>query len=118
MAAFPTLRTGAVMQYPGSRTVQFSNQTVRFLDSSEQRYRLAASPLHRWEIKLDQLDPTEIGIIQAFFAAQQGAFVSFAFTDPWDGTVYPNCCMDGAIASDWRDDLRAQTALAVQELRS
>ena len=36
---FPTLKTGAVMQYPGKRILQFSTDVVRFLDGTEQRYR-------------------------------------------------------------------------------
>ena len=96
MASFPQLKTSAVAQYPARRTAIFRNQSVRFLDGREQRYRDSAGALRRWEIRLQQLDEGEAAAIEEFFAAQQGAFGSFEFTDPWDGQVYPNC----SLASD------------------
>jgi len=99
MATFPTLKTNAVAQYPVNRALRFQNQTVRFLDGTEQRYRDWAGPLHRWEIRLSQLDEGEMDALEAFFTANQGSFASFAFTDPWDGTVYANC----SLASDGLD---------------
>ena len=39
MASFPQLKTSAVAQYPARRTAIFRNQSVRFLDGREQRYR-------------------------------------------------------------------------------
>ena len=118
MASFPTLKTGAVAQYPASRAFQYSNQALRFLDATEQRYRLAGSPLHQWEIKLDQLDPGEIGVLQNFFVNQQGEYLSFSFTDPWDGTIYPNCSIDGVLEAGWQDDFQTKTSLVVKEIRT
>lgn len=96
MATFPKLKTGAVAQYPASRSFRFQNQILRFLDGADQRYRDSAGPLLSWEIRLDQLDETEMAGLQAFFLANQGSFVSFAFTDPWSAQVYQNC----SLASD------------------
>jgi hypothetical protein len=96
MATFPQLKTGAVAQYPATRTFRFQNQILRFLDGTDQRYRDSAGPLYAWEIRLDQLDETEMAEMQAFFLANQGSFASFAFTDPWSGQVYQNC----SLASD------------------
>jgi phage-related protein len=103
MASFPNLKTSAVAQYPARRALQFQNQTVRFVDGSEQRYRDSAGPLHRWEIRLQQLDEREIAAIEQFFAEQQGAFGEFAFTDPWDGQIYPKCSLE-------QDDLELTSA--------
>jgi phage-related protein len=91
MALFPRLKTGAIAQYPLSRREHFQNQTVRFLDGSEQRYRDSAGARIEWEIKLSQLDEGELAAIEEFFLANQGAFGSFSFTDPWDGRVYDDC---------------------------
>src|ERR1700748_2443175 len=91
MSTFPVLKTGAVAQYPAARTLQYSNQVLRFLDGTEQRYRDSAGPLHRWVIRLENLDAGEMAAMEAFFLSSQGGFASFAFTDPWDGTSYPNC---------------------------
>jgi phage-related protein len=91
MAIFPRLKTSAIAQYPVARREQFQNQTVRFVDGSEQRYRDSAGARVEWEIQLSQLDEGELAAIEEFFLANQGAFGSFSFTDPWDGTVYDNC---------------------------
>jgi hypothetical protein len=34
MSAFPALKTGAVLQYPAQRAVQFSTDVVQFIDGS------------------------------------------------------------------------------------
>ena len=91
MATFPKLKTNAIAQYPVSRREQFQNQTVRFVDGSEQRYRDSAGARMQWEIQLSDLDEGELAAVEEFFLASQGAFGSFTFTDPWDGQVYDNC---------------------------
>ena len=94
MATFPKLKTGAVAQYPATRSVRFQNQTLRFLDGQAQRYRDAGKGLLLWEIRLDQLDEGEQAAVEDFFSQNQGAFGSFAFTDPHDGHVYDNCSLE------------------------
>jgi hypothetical protein len=56
MVTFPTLKTGAVMQYPAKATIRYFNQLIHFVDGGEQRYRDYPVPLHEWLIRLDQLD--------------------------------------------------------------
>jgi hypothetical protein len=94
MATFPRLKTNAVAQYPAKRVQRFQNQTLRFVDGTEQRYRDSAGPLHRWEISLRQLDEGEMAEVERFFEGNQGAFGSFTFIDPWDGLVYENCSLE------------------------
>jgi hypothetical protein len=118
MATFPTLKTNAVAQYPANRVIRFQNQTLRFVDGTEQRYRDSAGPLHRWEIRLNQLDDGELAALETFFAANEGAYASFAFTDPWDGTIYPNC----SLQTDGMDlvtlaEMNGGTSLTVVENR-
>jgi len=96
MANFPLLKTGAIAQYPTSKSVRFRNQILRFLDGTDQRYRDCTGPLHTWEIRLDKLDEVEMANIEAFFANNEGSFGAFSFTDPWDGQGYTNC----SLASD------------------
>jgi phage-related protein len=91
MANFPTLKTGAVAQYPADRTRQFSTQVFRFLDGSEQRFPGYGAALRQWTIRLDLLDEAELSNLQGFFLSEEGRAGSFTFTDPWDGTVYSNC---------------------------
>ena len=52
MATFPKLKTSAVAQYPLARREQFQNQTVRFVDGREQRYRDSAGARLEWDIQL------------------------------------------------------------------
>jgi hypothetical protein len=118
MAAFPKLKTNAVTQYPGARTLRFQNQGIRFLDGTEQRYRDSAGALREWTLQLTDLDETEMAALERFFEAEQGAMGSFAFTDPWDGTNYPNC----SLASDSIElvaagELRGATAVRIVENR-
>jgi hypothetical protein len=116
---FPTLKTGAVMQYPGKRTLQFSTDVVRFLDGTEQRYRDYPALLHRWTIQLDLLDESELAAYDQFFVSNQGSFGSFSFTDPWDGTVYASC----SLATDTfgfkvTGEMRGATTVTVCENRT
>jgi hypothetical protein len=116
MASFPTLKTGAVAQYPATRHFRFRNQVVRFLDGTHQRYRDSAGPLHEWEIRLSALDENEISALEQFLELNQGCFGSFTFTDPWDGTVYSNC----SLATDELEfisleEMQGKTSLTVIE---
>ena len=90
-AAFPLLKTGAVAQYPATKTIQHSTFVVRFTDGSDQRYRQYTPELRRWTIKLSLLDERELHALEQFFAAQEGGFAAFSFVDPWTQTVYPSC---------------------------
>ena len=119
MASFPKLKTAAVAQYPATKGLVFRNRLVRFLDGQEQRYRLSAGALHRWEIRLNELDEAEMAAIDGFFWANQGCLEGFTFTDPWDGTLYANC----SLAADEMDltslgEMRGKTSLTVVENRN
>jgi hypothetical protein len=118
MSTFPRLKTTAVAQYPATKTVEFQNRVLRFVDGLEQRYRESAGPLHRWEIRLNELDEGEIAAIDGFFWSNQGRLGSFTFTDPWDGASYSNC----SLSSDELDltslgEMRGKTELTVIENR-
>jgi hypothetical protein len=118
MATFPPLKTGAVAQYPAIKAFCYQNQTVRFVDGNEQRYRDSAGPLHQWTIRLDKLDETEMASLENFFLTNQGSVASFVFIDPWDGTSYPNC----SIGSDKLhissvEELQTSTVVTVIENR-
>jgi hypothetical protein len=117
---FPTLKTGAVMQYPGKRTFQFSTDIIRFLDGTEQRFRDYPSVLHMWTIQLDLLDEGELAALDQFFLSNQGRFGSFSFTDPWDGAVYPNCSLKAdTFGFQLRGEMRGKAAtLTVCENRT
>ncbi len=117
MDSFPTLKTGAVIQYPASRVTQFSSDVIEFLDGSEQRFYVFPQPYHSWIVKLDNLDETELQNIRTFIQDMKGAVGIFTFTDPWDGTTYPNCSLQG---TEWTDSLagpmQVGTSLTIREL--
>ena len=116
MSVFPTLKTGAVTQYPSRRSVQFSTVALQFLDGTEQRFRGYQAPLHEWVIQLSQLDQSELQLLQEFFRDLDGQANNFTFTDPWDATTYASCSfskdqMEAVLAGEWN----ASTVLTIQE---
>jgi len=118
VANFPTLKTGAVAQYPSDRARQFSTQVLRFLDGSEQRFPGYGAPLRRWLIRLDLLDESELVNLEQFFDGQDGRAGVFSFTDPWDGTVYASCSFDhDDLALEFQGQARGKTAVVVKENR-
>src|ERR1700754_4819643 len=88
---FPALKTGALAQYPLQSSTRFSNQAVRFLDGSRQRFPLLAGGLRRWMIRLELLDEAELAAPVAFADDQQNAV--FAFTDPITNAPAANCVL-------------------------
>lgn len=115
MATFPTLKTGAVAQYPASRQVGSTTRVLRFMDGSEQRIRLGRLR-RRWVISLDQLDEGEAAAVMAFVDSIQGSYQEFEFTDPWTGLVYPACHLaDDSVSMDFNDAHMARTTLVISE---
>jgi hypothetical protein len=116
MSTLPTLKTGAVMQYPAQRGLQFSTTALQFVDGSEQRFCNYQALLHRWVVQLSLLDQSELQAFQEFFRSIAGPAGDFAFTDPWDGTNYPSCSlasdsMTAVLAGEWN----GETSLTVLE---
>lgn len=116
MIAFPSLKTGAVMQYPAQRGVQYATVALQFLDGAEQRFRNYAAPIHQWAIQVALLDQAELQTLQEFFRSLDGRAQDFSFTDPWDGTTYSSCSlasdsMKAALAGEWS----GQTTLTIFE---
>jgi hypothetical protein len=119
MTTFPLLKTKAVAQYPATKTVQFRNQALRFVDGTEQRYRDAASPLHCWVIQLSSLDETEMAAVDNFFKQTQGRLGTFSFTDPWDGEVYAGCSLQSdQLTIETTAELQGRTSLTIAENRN
>jgi len=115
MSAFPTLRTGAVAQYPLDRAVRFQTQSVRFMDGSRQSFRLYGTGLRRWKIRLDLLDETELAAVTAFME-QQGTTV-FSFTDPVTGTQATSCVISGqSYGAGTSDEMKANADIEIEEV--
>lgn len=112
---FPALRTGAFAQYPLRRGQRFSTESVRFLDGSQQKFRILAMGLRRWTISLDVLDEQELCALIDFVDAQGSD--AFAFTDPATGDTVARC----AIASEQVDavmvgEIHGQSSIVIEEL--
>jgi hypothetical protein len=119
VATFPVLKSGVVAQYGSSRTRGFSTKIFRFLDGTEQRFQEYGAPLRRWTIRLSLLDEAELTQLESFFASQGGQAGTFAFPDPWDGTVYANCSFgDDRLASQYAGPARGTASTTVKENRS
>jgi hypothetical protein len=96
MAVFPAIGGHAVAQYPSARVAETSTSVLRYVDGSEQRFRNRATAATGWLIRLADVRTEELFAIEAFFLTQQGQYGSFSFTDPWDGTEYPDCSFEFA----------------------
>lgn len=115
MIQFPKLKTGAVAQYPSTREARLRTDSLRFLDGTFQRYRDAGALQRRWVIRLELLDEGEMAAIEEFFAAMQGGYTAFTFTDPWDEQDYPNCRIGDEVAFLATGEMRGSTTLTVTQ---
>jgi phage-related protein len=118
MAQFPTLKTGAILQYPSERSTQIPTAVFEFVDGTEQRYARMAAPLKQWSIQLELLDEAEVLMLEEFFIEQAGSSGSFAFTDPWDSTNYASCSFEkDQFDFEYRDVGNSAARLTVKENR-
>ena len=119
MADFPTLKTGAVVQYPAERELRFSTEVLQFVDGSEQRFRGYGAPLRRWIVRLELLEDAELKRLEKFFDALQGALGNFQFTDPRDGAVYADCSLEeDEMTIEFNAEQQAKTTLVIRENRT
>jgi hypothetical protein len=117
MTAFPTLKTGAICQYPLGRNAQFRTEVISFGDGTEQRYRDFKSALREWVIGLELLTDGEMAALERFYWANGGAAASFEFTDPFDGVTYAACEFDDSVRLAFDDPGRGSTRVVVRERR-
>ncbi|MBS1873036.1 MAG: DUF2460 domain-containing protein [Acidobacteria bacterium] len=118
MAAFPTLKTGAVAQYPAQRRITYNTQVIEFIDGSEQRFREYPAPLRRWLIRLDRLDDGELQAVRNFFD-QASPASPFSFVDPWDNSAYASCSIEGgSLDLEFTSAGRTRTELIIRENRA
>jgi hypothetical protein len=116
MADFPQLKTGAVAQYPLSRSIEQRTRVLRFIDGTEQRFRQTGRELRRWVIRLELLEDDELARLADFFAAQRGRDGDFRFVDPADGTAYPSCSFDhDECRLDLVEEGRSKSVVVVKE---
>ncbi len=113
---FPVLKTGALAQYPASRTTRHNTEVIEFIDGSEQRYRQRGAAGKRWVIRLELLDESELSELAEFFNAAQGRAGSFEFQDPWTGAVHADCSLEiDDLDVELAGEMRAGTVLLIRE---
>ena len=117
MATFPTLlKTGAVAQYPLTRAVNLSTQAVRFLDGSQQTYRVSGAGLRSWILRLDLLDEAEVSAVIGF--AEEIGTGTFSFTDPVTGETAAKCVIAGErLETSLVDELHGKATLGIEEVK-
>jgi len=119
MPTFPSLKTGAVAQYPLKTMFNYKADIVWFMDGSEQRFRNSPSVLHQWEIDLAKLDEQEMAAVEQFFLLNEGPALSFAFTDPSSGDQYLNCSISTSeLALSFVGPLSGRTTILIRENRT
>lgn len=91
MNTFPSLGTGAVMQYPAPMITGQGVGVIRFLDGSDQRYLTQGRTFRTWKVDLTLLNEDELAAVETFFEAQYGDYGAFTFPDPFTATAVPNC---------------------------
>ncbi|MCX6622023.1 MAG: DUF2460 domain-containing protein [Acidobacteria bacterium] len=113
---FPTLKTGAVLQYPMQRVFAEKTGILRFVDGSEQRFQDAAAAMRRWIVQFDLIDDGEVQRLEEFFLALGGRLGRFSFLDPADARLYPNCSLeDDTLEFRWSGEGRASTTFSIRE---
>ncbi|MDP9053232.1 MAG: DUF2460 domain-containing protein [Acidobacteriota bacterium] len=111
---FPILKTGAVAQYPLGTSIRFSTQAVRFLDGSQQKFRLYGGALRRWTVKFASLDETELSALIDFVDEQGSA--PFSFIDPVSGNPVANCVISGdSFDATMTEEMEGKASLDIEE---
>ena len=113
---FPTLSSGAVIQYGSALGIVWPAQVIRFLDGTDQRFLACGQAYRRWFINLRLLNESEIASMEAFFSAMAGEYSTFTFPDPISGTNVPNCRIGSPeLISEYQDVDIAATSMWVVE---
>ena len=110
MSTYPTLRTGAVAQYPLAGGIRHRTALLTFMDGREQRYALQRRNLRRWVLTYSQLDEGEMQLLRTFVESQAQFNTPFSFTDPDTHLVFPRCRMLQAELDEQWQGLEAGSA--------
>src|SRR5271165_5365306 len=81
MSSFPQLSSGAISQYPLTKTITTRTVTNSLEDGSTIRLADPVTQL-KWNLSYTGLAQSEWTALSAFFSAMQGGLYTFAFADP------------------------------------
>ncbi len=82
MLYFPQLTSGALGQYPVSKTVSQRAITNTLSDGHAVRYADPGAGVVQWELQYQGLADSEVTSLSEFFAACEGQLHAFTFADP------------------------------------
>jgi len=82
MDRFPTLKSGAVLQYGSAYTQQYHTDILTYIDGKEQRVPTRRTRTLTWRVRLQELSLAEANDILEFFHLQRGRAGTFLFLDP------------------------------------
>ena len=115
MPAFPTLKTGAIAQYPLTVGETFRTESIEFLDGTSQRYATGGAGRRAWSIQLTDLDPQESATVTTFLNKYGNGL--FSFTDPASGDVIPRCTVAGGqLKHTITGEMSEMTSAVIEEL--
>jgi hypothetical protein len=117
MSTFPTLKSGAIAQYPATSHVRFGpTQVVEFLDGSSDRYCTGPGALRQWHVRLAWLDARECATVIDFLRRHQDT--EFSFVEPFSGETVPRCGFQGfEFRAVMAGEMNEQVAAVIEELR-
>jgi hypothetical protein len=82
MLHFPQFASGAVGQYPVSKSLVQRTITNTLPDGSTVKYADPGAPFVHWNLQFEGLSDSEAALLQQFFAICEGQLNAFTFTDP------------------------------------
>ena len=87
MLYYPQLATGAISQFPVTRTATMRTVTNHLLSGDTIRMSDPAATMIRWELKYSGLTDEEWSSLEQLFEAVEGQLNTFAFLDPTDNLL-------------------------------
>jgi len=97
MLYYPQLTTGAVSQFPVTRTATMRTVTNQLLSGDNIRMSDPAAATIRWQLKYSALTDDEWTSLEQLFEAAEGQLNTFTFLDPTDNLL--------AWSEDWTNSV-------------
>src|ERR1700758_3728629 len=82
MPVFPQLTTGALAQFPVTRSNRLRTVVNTMADGSVVKLADPAGAITEWQLQYSALSDTEAAALQQFFSSMEGSLNVFTFLDP------------------------------------
>ena len=87
MLYYPQLATGAISQFPVTRTATMRTVTNQLLSGDNIRMSDPAAAMIHWQLKYSELTNDEWSSLEQLFEAVEGQLNAFTFLDPMDNLL-------------------------------